>query len=146
VSKIKVSIVIDAPRATVWEHLRDIGAHVGWMEDAVAIRFTSDRRTGVGTTYDCDTKVGILRLTDRMKVTEWRDEQALGVQHVGMVTGNGRFVLRRARGRRTQVVWTERLKFPLWLGSWPGSIVGGRVLRRIWRRNLTNLKRVIESG
>jgi uncharacterized membrane protein len=144
VGRVSVSIVIDAAPARVWEVLRDLEGHVTWMEDAAAIRFTSDRRAGLGTTFDCDTRVGPLRLTDRMKVTEWREGRSLGIVHVGAVRGRGRFSLRRARGKRTRVTWTEHLRFPLWLGGWPGSVVGGRVLRRIWLRNLANLKRTVE--
>jgi hypothetical protein len=144
VARIRVSTLIDAPRDEVWATVRDIERHVSWMEDAVAIRFTSDRRSGLGTTFDCDTRVGPIRLTDRMRVTEWREGRVLGIEHVGLVTGRGRFTLRGSRGG-TKFTWTERLSFPWWLGAWPGSVVGGRILRRIWRRNLANLKRIVES-
>ena len=142
-SRISVSSHRRAPRQ-VWEVVRDIAGHVAWMEDAVAIRFTSERQGGLGTTFDCDTSVGPIRLTDRMKVTEWREGRSLGIEHVGVVTGRGRFTLRRSRGGRTRFTWTEQLTFPWWLGSWPASIVGGRVMRRIWRHNLANLKRIVE--
>lgn len=118
------------------------------MEDAVAIRFTSSRRRGVGTTFDCDTRVGPLRLTDRMEITEWRPGRAMGIRHVGVVTGEGRFVLRRRllRGGGTRFTWEERLVFPWWMGGPFGAVVGGQVLRLVWRRNLRNLKRRVESG
>ena len=144
-SRLRVSTVLDAPPEVVWADLEDISTHVEWMRDAVAIRFTSPHRSGVGTTFDCDTKVGPFRLTDRMEITEWRPRAAMGVRHVGIVTGSGRFTLRRARGGRTRFTWKERLVFPWYLGGPLGAVVGGEVLRLVWKRNLRNLRRRIEG-
>ena len=143
--EVRVTTVIDAPADQVWRAIEDISSHVTWMHDAVAIRFTSRRHSGVGTTFDCDTRVGPLRLTDRMEVTRWKPRRAMGVRHVGLVTGDGVFTLRRARRGRTRFTWTERLRFPWWMGGPFGATVGGEVLRLIWRRNLGNLKRLVEA-
>ena len=116
--------------------MRDISSHVNWMEDAVAIRFDSPQREGVGTSFVCDTKVGPIRLADRMTITEWEPRKAIGVHHTGLVTGSGRFLLKRRGRRRTRFVWEERLSFPVSLAS--------PVLRWIWKRNLRNLKRSLE--
>jgi hypothetical protein len=145
VSRVRVSTVIDASPRRVWAAVRDIGSHVAWMEDAVAIRFTSRQHEGVGTTFDCDTKVGPFRLTDRMEVTEWSEGRAMGIRHVGLVQGTGRFTVRRARRGRTRFTWDERLRFPWWMGGPAGSLVAAPVLRHIWRRNLVNLKGQIEG-
>lgn len=142
---IRVSTVIDATPAEVWEVVRHVGDHVEWMEDAVAIRFTSARTSGVGTTFDCDTRVGPFRLTDRMEITKWTPRRAMGVRHVGVVTGTGVFTLRALRGGRTRFTWRERLRFPWWMGGPFGAVFGGEVLRLVWRRNLANLKAIVES-
>ena len=130
-----MAVTVKRSRRDVWEALRDISSHVLWMEDAVAIRFTSPQREGVGTSFVCDTKVGPIRLADRMTITEWRPRRAMGVHHTGLVTGTGRFVLKR-RPRGTRFEWEERLSFPAWLAS--------PVLRWIWKRNLRNLKQLLE--
>ena len=83
-ARIRVHTVIDAPPSVVWSHLEHIEDHVDWMTDAKAIRFTSRRHQGVGTTFDCDTAVGPFRLTDRMEVTEWVPRKAMGVRHGGL--------------------------------------------------------------
>ena len=85
-TSIRVEETILAPPEAVWAAIEDISTHVRWMEDAVAIRFTSTARTGVGVTFDCDTRIGPLRLTDRMAVTEWDPPRAMGIRHAGMVT------------------------------------------------------------
>lgn len=143
--RIRVSTTIDAPPARVWDDIKDIASHVQWMEDAVAIRFTSPKRSGVGAAFDCDTKVGPFRLTDRMEVTEWKPRKVMGIRHVGLVTGTGRFTLRKRRRGRTTFRWEERLVFPWWMGGPLGAEVGGLVLRLVWKRNLRNLRRRFEG-
>ena len=138
-ARITVSTVLHAPPAQVWDELSDIATHVVWMEDAVAIRFTSAMTSGVGTTFDCDTRVGPFSLTDHMEITAWEPGRRMGVRHVGMVTGVGEFRLKGLRRGRTKFTWTERLVFPWWMGGPPGSIVAAPVLKLIWRRNLRNL-------
>lgn len=123
---------------TVWDALSDIAAHVEWMADAQSIRFTSAMTEGVGTSFECVTKVGPIRLLDRMEVTEWMPEQALTVRHTGIVTGEGRFTLRTV-GDRTELAWRESLQYPWWLPSRPATIV----LRQIWRWNLRSFERTL---
>ena len=145
-AKVQVSVVIDAPRKVVWDAVEDISGHTRWMLDAREIRFVSRRRSGVGTVFDCDTQLGPFRLTDRMEVTEWSPGKAMGVRHSGLVTGTGRFTLRRARRGRTRFAWEERLRFPWWFGGPIGAAVAAPVLNAVWRRSLRNLKRLVEEG
>lgn len=135
-----VRTVIERPRAEVWALVRPIERHAEWMADAVAIRFTSSVHDAVGTTFDCDTKVGPFSLTDHMEVTEWVEGRVMGVRHVGVVTGTGRFTLVDAPGGGTVFSWDERLEFPWWMGGRPGGFVGSFVLRAVWRRNLRTLR------
>jgi hypothetical protein len=117
------------------------------MHDAVAIRFLTEQRRGTGTSFLCDTKVGPLRLVDQMEITAWEPGSAMGVRHVGVVTGTGLFTLTPIDiGRRTRFAWNESLTFPWWLGGPIGSWIAGRVvLRAIWKRNLRELKRIVEA-
>ena len=142
---IDVATTIAAPPARVWEAIEDIPTQVRWMEDAVAIRFTTQARAGVGAAFECDTRVGPVRLTDRMEVTEWDPPHVMGIRHVGLVTGTGRFSLEPSGGG-TRFRWEERLSFPAWAGGGLGGAAAAPVLRRIWRRNLANLKALVESA
>ena len=146
-SRLCVAIDISATPAQVWSAVEAIEDHVSWMHDAVAIRFQTDRRRGVGSAFLCDTKVGPFKLVDRMEITEWTPTAAIGVRHVGLVTGTGRFTLTPIDlGRRTRFGWDESLVFPWWLGGPLGAFVGGRlVLRPIWNRSLRTLKHLVES-
>ncbi len=140
-SNIKVSIEIEATPEKVWQIVEPIERHVDWMHDAVAIRFTSDQKRGVGTAFLCDTKVGPIRLTDKMEITEWVPGKAMGVKHIGIVTGTGVFTLEPMNnGARTLFKWEEKLVFPWFLGGPLGAFIGGKVvLRQIWKRNLRGL-------
>jgi hypothetical protein len=102
------------------------------MADAESIRFTTQRRSGIGTTMEVATRVGPFRLTDVLEVTEWRPGRSIGVRHTGLVGGTGRFTLRRR--------WEERLVFPPWLGGPLGAAVASPVLRWVWRGNLRRLR------
>jgi carbon monoxide dehydrogenase subunit G len=145
---ITVRVELDATPEQVWQVVEPIERHVDWMADAVAIRFEGDQTRGVGTRFLCDTKVGPIRLTDHMTITEWEPPAVMGVHHTGVVTGTGRFTLEPIDlGRRTRFTWSEELTFPWWLGGRLGELVGGRlVMRAIWRRNLKKLAGVVAAA
>jgi hypothetical protein len=146
-SRITVSIELAASPARVWEIVEPVERHVDWMADAVAIRFTNSQTRGVGTTFDCDTKVGPIKLTDRMEITEWVPEKSMGVKHVGIVTGTGVFTIEPlGNGQYTKFTWSEKLTFPWWLGGPIGEVIGGNiVMKAIWRRNLKKLQALVEK-
>ncbi|HEV7524158.1 MAG TPA: SRPBCC family protein [Acidimicrobiia bacterium] len=144
--RIKVGITIDAPPGDAWQVVAPIEHHVDWMVDAESIRFLGSQTRGVGTTFDCVTKVGPIRLTDRMTVTEWDPGRSMGIEHRGFVTGRGRFTLRRRPRGRTRFTWNERLTFPWWMGGPAGAIAAKPILRAIWRRNLRRLKTIVEAA
>lgn len=139
-ARIRVSTTIEAPIDTVWECVRRIDSHSEWMADAESISFQGSQTEGVGTAFECLTKVGPLRLNDAMVVTEWAEQEAIGVRHTGLVTGEGRFTLAPAGTDRTEFCWIEELQFPWWMGGLLGDIVGGRILEWVWRRNLKTLR------
>ena len=142
---IEVSTVIAAPPAEVWAHVADVTSHVEWMTDAEAIRLTSGQSSGVGTTFDCDTKIGPFRLTDRMEVTEWREDEAMAIRHTGLVTGTGRFHLVPTPAG-TRFEWSETLRFPWWQGGRLAARIAGLVLRRLWRGNLKRLRDLVQES
>jgi hypothetical protein len=142
--RIRVRTRIAATPRQVWHAIADVRSHVQWMEDAVAIRLMDGPSAGVGTRFECDTRVGPFRMLDRMEVTEWKTRRAMGIRHEGLVTGSGRFTLRRRRGGTT-FTWDERLRFPRWAGGVVGGALARPILRRVWRRNLANLKAMVEG-
>lgn len=139
-TRIRVETELTASPDEVWADVRNITSHVEWMHDAVQITFTGGQTEGVGTTFDCLTKVGPLTLNDQMEITSWIDAAEMGVRHVGLVTGEGVFTLTAVGRERTRFVWDETLQFPWWMGGPIGGVFGALALRRIWKRNLALLQ------
>jgi len=141
-----VGIDLAAAPDVVWADVADLGSHVEWMADAERITFTTEARQGVGTAFDCLTKVGPIRLTDHMVCTEWDEGRTIGIRHVGLVTGEGRFTL-TPEGAGTRFTWKEDLTFPWWaLGPLGAAIAGKLVLGPIWKRNLRALAARLPGG
>ena len=116
------------------------------MADAVSIRFLSADRRGLGTSFACETRLGPLRTTDIMEITEWSPPSRMGVSHSGAVTGEGLFELHEAApGASTRLVWTEDLRLPWWLGGPLGAVAARPLLRGVWKRNLARLAHRVES-
>lgn len=139
------SVVIDATLDEVWAAAADLSSHADWMADAESIEFETDSTAGIGTRMRVATKVGPLRTTDLMEVTEWEERRSIGVDHSGLVSGEGRFELTPVEGG-TRFTWTEDLSFPLWLGGPITAFFARPVLGWIWHRNLTGLKARLENG
>ena len=131
-----MSTNIPAPVSVVWADISDLASHVEWMADAESIQFTSDQRTGVGTTFNCATRVGPLHTTDRMEVVEWEDGCVIGVRHIGLVTGTGRFVL-EPDGRHTRFTWDEHLRIPWTCLVDPGLVGTATMLGATFHPELT---------
>ena len=143
---IRITEEIEASPEVVWNAISDIQTHVNWMADASEIRITSEQTEGVGVTFDCDTKVGPLRTTDKMQITEWTPNQTLTISHKGLVEGKCSFILEKNSDGKTLFVWEENLDFPLLLG---GSITGffaKPILKKIWQKNLYKLKHLVETS
>jgi hypothetical protein len=146
VTHLSVAIVIDAPVEEVWNELAAVERHGSWMADVAAVHFEGVQRAGTGTRFVADTRVGPIRLADRMEITEWVEGSSIGVRHNGVVTGVGRFAIESYGPATTWVQWDERLKIPWWLGGGIGGAAAGRfVLAPIWRTNLKRLKDLVEA-
>ena len=132
----------------VWAHRRAHRAPRRLDGDAVAIRFDGrPGARGVGTRF-------VLRHQGRAAAPH----RPHGDHRVGARRGDGRAPHRcrhrdrplhahRSTRRRDASRWEEDLRFPWYLGGPVAGVVGGRVLlARVWRRNLANLKRLVEAG
>ena len=142
---IRIQLAINASPAGVWQELRHINRHVNWMHDAVSINFLSEKTEGEGTSFLCLTKIGPLQTRDLMTITQWKENEVMGVNHVGIIKGTGTFTLSEHSGG-SLITWQEDLKFPWWALGPLGALVAKPILRLIWKKNLKNLKAIVESG
>jgi uncharacterized protein YndB with AHSA1/START domain len=143
--RIHLCTTIGADPAHVWATVEDIATHTRWMADAESIEFVTAQRSGVGTEFDCRTRVGPFTTVDRMRVTAWEPGAVMGIEHRGLVTGAGRFTLTPAGAGLTEFCWTEDLVFPATMGGGLGERAGRPVLERIWRANLGRLRALAEA-
>jgi carbon monoxide dehydrogenase subunit G len=142
---ITISIRYETPPERVWDQLADLGSHAGWMADAQSVEFVTAQREGLGTRMRVPTRIGPLRTKDLMTVVEWEPGKAIAVEHVGAVSGVGRFEI-AGEGTGTRLTWSETLRFPWWLGGPVGAWLAGPVLRRVWKGNLERLGHRLLSG
>ena len=141
---IEISTHINVSPDALWEELRHIDRHVNWMHDAASISFLSSTTEGIGTKFNCLTKVGPFKTTDVMTITQWEEARIMGVEHVGLVKGTGTFQI-APQSEGSIITWKESLTFPWWmLGSF-GSLFASPILRLIWKKNLKNLKAIVEK-
>ncbi len=138
--RIHLCTTIGASVDAVWRSIENIESHTEWMADAESITFRSTQRQGVGTEFECRTRVGPMTTTDVMRITEWEPGSAMGIEHRGLVTGSGRFSLTAVGLHLTEFCWTEELHFPARFGGALGARLGRPMLRRIWQRNLDRLR------
>ena len=143
--RIKVSTIINKPLQIVWDEVKIMENHVNWMQDAANIDFLSENNSGINTKMKVLTKVGPIKLNDVITVTRWDEMKSIGVIHEGIVTGEGVFFLSSVDEDSTKFEWVEELKFPIYLGGPIGEFFGGLLLKQIWKKNLENLKNIIEK-
>jgi hypothetical protein len=140
---IEIAVVYDAPPQRVWAEIADLASHSQWMKDAERIEFVKGQNTGPGTRMRVPTRIGPFRTDDSMTVVEWVEGRVIAVEHVGAVSGVGRFEI-ESSGDRTKMVWTERLAFPWWLGGALGAWLARPILRSTWTANLRRLGERVE--
>ena len=143
--RIKVSTIINKPLEVVWDEVKIMKNHVNWMQDAAKIDFLSLNESGIDTKMKVLTKVGPFSLNDIITVTKWEEMNSIGVVHEGIVTGEGAFYLSEIDDNSTKFEWIEELKAPYYLGGPIAEFFGGFVLKFIWKKNLMNLKNILEK-
>ena len=143
--RIKISTIINKPIEVVWNEVKIMKNHVNWMQDAAKIDFPSENESGIDTKMKVLTKVGPFSLNDIITVTKWEEMNSIGVVHEGIVTGEGTFYLSENDENSTKFEWIEELKAPYYLGGPIAEFFGGFVLKFIWKKNLMNLKNILEK-
>jgi len=144
-TRIVTSAVIAATPAAVWQVASDLAAQPDWMHDAHAIRFVSVQTSGVGVVMDCYTRIGPIRLVDRMVVTQWIEGRTIAIRHQGLVSGTGRFTIEPDHAG-TRFTWSEDLRLPWRLGGPVAGAAARPILAAIWRRSLGRLRMLAETA
>jgi uncharacterized protein YndB with AHSA1/START domain len=146
-ARIEVSTHIEAPPQRVWDVLVDWERQAEWMDDASRVEVLGGDREGIGVTLRCRTDILGVSVNDDLVVTEWRPGEVLGVRHLGwVIRGVAAFEL-TATSYGTHVAWWEEADVPLGaIGEALAPPVVTPWVRRVFRRNLANLKRICEQA
>ena len=142
---IETAVIVRRPRREVFERLARLEAHADWMGDAASITFLTHQRQGVGTEMLVETRVGPLKSGDRMRITEWRVGEVIGITHLGEVKGEGLMQLTDYGAGWTLLRWTERLRLPARFGGALGELAAAPILRMIFRADLARFAKLVES-
>ena len=138
--QVSVSVRLPLSVEEAWTKLSDLSDHANWMADAERIDFETDQRSGVGTVMHVLTRVGPFKTVDVIKVVDWVPPNLIGVEHVGLFTGEGRFLIDRMSDEATLFTWEETIRFPWYLAGPLGAAVAKPILTAIWKRNLRRLR------
>ena len=109
----RAEVFISAPQFEVWRSLVDWKSQGDWMAlTKVSASDTGADDSGVGTTIDAFTGIGVLGILDRMRVTTWEPPAFCRVEHYGkIIRGIGEFRLTEVEGG-TRFDWYEEIKAP----------------------------------
>lgn len=146
-ARIEVVTHIEAPPLRVWDVLVDWERQAEWMDDASGVEVLSPQREGIGVLLRCRTNILGLTVNDDLVVNEWSPGALLGVRHLGrIIRGIAAFEL-EPTPHGTYVTWWEEADVPL--GAVGEAIAPPVVVpwvRRVFRRNLANLKQTCEAA
>ncbi len=142
--EIYTSVDIDAPAEVVWTYLVDWENLGRWMLEASDFQVIGDKREGVGVEAEATINILGVKTRDRIRVSAWEPPSRLVIDHLGWVKGDGLMRLFERDGG-THIYWRETLIAPLGPLGAIGIRGFQRVMRRIFTRDLNELKRLVES-
>lgn len=140
-----MGIDLARPPEEVWPYLVDWERLDRWMREGSEFRVVGDRREGVGVVAEATIRIAGISTRDRIRVTRWEPPAVLEVEHLGWVKGSGYMEVGTIE-RGSHLFWRESLAPPLGpLGRLGMRMLSG-VIRRTFRRDLTDLKALVEGG
>lgn len=149
VQTLEMAVTIDAPTATVWPALADVGNVEAWNPGIASARLTSDTEQGVGATRECVlSPMG----TVQERVTAWMHERLITVEiyerkRLPAVRRAMATIELEADAARTSV--RCRLDYEVGLGP-VGRSLNASLLRRMFATSLVGmlagLKHHVETG
>jgi uncharacterized protein YndB with AHSA1/START domain len=142
---IVTSTEIRRPAETVWPYLVDWEHLDRWMREAREFRVTSGTREGVGVEADATIRIAGITTHDRIRVTRWDPPWILEIAHLGWVKGTGYMELSPTE-QGCGLFWREQLVPPWGLPGRLGMRTMRPVMRRIFQRDLEELRKLVESG
>lgn len=140
---IRTSVVIDAPIERVWAVLADVEGQPRWMDDMKSVRMLTPPPIDVGTRAEGDIRIFGIGVLDPITITAFEPPRRFAVRHEGQFSGEGVVELDSRVDGGTTVRWDETI-VPPYLPDLGGFVLTP-ILRMVFERDLSNLRRLIES-
>ena len=141
--RIVSGVEIATTKEVLWSYLIDFEDQPRWMKDAVEIRVKSRSDKIVGTIFETLTKVGPFKTMDVMQVVDVIEHQMIEIKHKGLIGGRGFFEVHDFTPGNCLFYWIEELTFPWHLGGPIVEQFAGVILRKIFQRDLNNLRDLV---
>ena len=132
---LEMRAMLPGPPEVVWELITDWEHQDDWMLEATDFEVVSAQREGVGVEAEATVSIGGIKTRDRVRITRWEPGRALGIEHMGWVSGHADMTLVPSNGS-TRLIWREHFRPPLGVAGALGMAVFKPIMYRIFMRDL----------
>ena len=142
--EINLTIMIAAPRDTVWAYASDIARQPEWMHEMKRVEMLTPPPVQPGSRGRATVRIFGISTTDDVVITEFSPPSTFAIKHEGKFVGEGLLRFTEIDAANTRIDWMEYLRPPLFAHI--GGFVQRPILGSIFRSDLRNLKRILEEG
>ena len=143
--RVERELVINAPRAIVWEYITDPANYTLFFSGITRWEVEGRKRRGCGARYRMLMHVGSAEVGGLVEVVEWDEPGDMAWTSVMGVDQRGRWRLRERGPERTSVMFRLSYHAPGGLLGWLSDQLSAPMVRNNIHHTLQNLKRHIES-
>jgi uncharacterized membrane protein len=143
--RVERELVVNAPRAEVWEHITNPANYTLFFSGITRWEVDGRRKRGIGARYRMLMHVGSAEVGGLVEVVEWEEPGDMAWTSVMGVDQRGRWRLREHGPERTSVMFRLSYHAPGGLLGWLSDQLSAPMVRGNIHSTLQNLKRHIES-
>ena len=143
--RVEQQIVVNAPRALVWDYITDPGNYTSFFSGITRWEVEGRKKRGLGARYRMLMRVGSAEVGGLVEIVEFDEPGDMAWTSVMGVDQRGRWRLRDHGPNRTSVVFRLSYHAPGGLLGWLSDQLSSPIVGRNIHQMLENLKRHIES-
>jgi uncharacterized membrane protein len=143
--RVERELVINAPRAEVWEHITDPANYTSFFSGITRWEVEGRKKRGCGARYRMLMRVGSAEVGGLVEVVEFEEPGDMAWTSVLGLDQRGRWRLREHGPNRTSVMFRLSYHAPGGLLGWLSDQLSAPMVRSNIQGTLQNLKRQIES-
>ncbi|MEK6251556.1 MAG: SRPBCC family protein [Actinomycetota bacterium] len=143
--RLNESVVISAPRETVWDYLADPQNYLRFMSGVTRWEVVGDQSSGLGARHRVLIRVGAAEVGGLIEIVEWSEPGDMAWSSVTGVDQRLRWRIRRLDDGRSRVEF--RFAYGVagaGIAGWISEKAAAPTLRRHMRRSVNQLKRQVE--